>query len=90
MQMPKTSELYYLHNTEKSDCKSIHTALNLQMSMKRLIYNFPFLKGTILLIQYCYVEEMYPLSITTYSSPICLHQAGKVSVLIQKLMLSTE
>lgn len=39
-QMLKTSELYYLHNTERTE-KSIHRASNLQMSMKRLIYNFP-------------------------------------------------
>lgn len=90
MQMLETSELYYLHNTERSDSKSIHTASNLQMSMKRLLYNLPLLKGTILLIRYCYVKEMYSLSITTYSSPICLHQIGKVLVQIQNLILSTQ
>ena len=89
MQMLKTSELYYLHNTERTE-RSIHRASNLQMSMKRLIYNFPLLKGAIPLIQYYLVKEMYPLSITSYSPPISLYQAGKLLVLIQNWMFSTE
>lgn len=67
MQMLKTSEPYYLHNTERSDFKSIHRASDLHMSMKGLIYNFPLLKGTMLLIHYCHVKEMCPLSKTTYT-----------------------
>ena len=89
MQMLKTSELYYLHNTERTE-RSIHRASNLQMSMKRLIYNFPLLQGAISLIQHYLVKEMYPLSITSYSPPISLYQAGKLLVLIQNWMFSTE